>query len=179
MSENNYKDEKKKFVATMKKGTWRERYNVVKRKHIEKIGIGNDPVCRELLRKCAMTDPAYFVRTEAVNTCFALGIKHKDKTIVMRKMPSLCKIIPDNAKQLAKKFELAFMKAEIDTSIPNRELSEKELKKVSNKFEELYPKLFDLYDGRTTNLKENINKKKNISFYKKIQKQYNLISGRK
>ena len=58
-----------------------------------------------------------------------------------------------------------------------RTLDKEELMKISVKFSELYPTVYDIIDGRTTeNTKGNISRKKNRNIYKMIQKHFSQIT---
>lgn len=162
------------FINTIRKGNWRDRYYAVQAKRFIELGLDNNKPCTQLLVQCALSDYASLVRQEAVRTCNILGIQHKGKPISLKRMPSLLQIIQEKDKKLQEKFFMACVKAEIPMYPQKRTLNEDELRRISIKFSELYPTLYDKIDGRTS---ENVAKKKNKHIYKMIQTRFNQISA--
>lgn len=154
------------FKKVMKKGKWHERYIVVREKYFITNNLIEDKECRMLLLDAALREKAKLVKEQAVRTCNLLKITYKGQEVRLKKMPNIDVVTKMN---IASRKELVFqaaMQTDISLFPRHRKLTDEEKRKLSIKFEELNPKLYDIMDGYYTNNSPGvINKKKN----KKLQ----------
>ena len=164
------------FIDILNKGMWRDRYYAVQQKKFVALELDKNEQCVQALIRCALNDNATLVRQEAVRTCNLLGILHKGKSVTLRKMPPLNQLTK-STKKLQEKVFISCVESGIKMYPLKRTLDKEELMKISVKFSELYPTVYDIIDGRTTeNTKGNISRKKNRNIYKMIQKHFSQIT---
>ena len=161
-------DRVKEFKKTMHNGIWQWRRDVVKKDVFVNCNLQKSQEARQLLIRAALCDPATEVRREARNTCNMLGIKHKGKSIRVRKMESIYKIIKKfyGREKANKHIYIAIIHSGVDLTNRERSLTKEEHKQIRRQLSKEYPKLHDLIDGRFA-----VNGKiqKDKFFYKKFR----------
>lgn len=144
------------FKRTLKKGFWRERYEVVRSGFLRDNLLNNDESCRTLLINIAHFDPCHIVRNEAVRTCNVLNVRYKNEKVMLRKMRTLNNTIIAEKINIRTIILMVFLKAEIQFYPQKKKLNfseaftKKEWIKFYEQFKTDYPKVFDLLDGHFT-----------------------------
>jgi len=149
------------FKKIMKKGTWRERYFVVRSDYFIKYNLGENALCQKILLDAALKDKAKMVRAEAIVTCNQLKITKDGQPIKLKKMPDLNIATKMSQESIKEVIFLIAMETDIPMFHRNRTFTGEEGKKLSVKFKEINPKLYDVMDGyfNSGNIHRNNNKK--------------------